>query len=458
MSFRVVAGISIAYTFVTTLHPPSSTELTVQIRLLELLNHIDEAIEDEDHSRALQLIINNWYELPDAAPLRERTAMVLATVGRKREAVEVYSLAARHYANAGFPTRALAAIKQMQNLNPASTQLMDHFTTLYSVRSPFLERQLEQPNIPEPAGDPELDVVDDAGEDELFEEAIELATDAGGTAERPGSLPALPLLSRLPPKALRRLLDFLEYEIYPESQPVISPDEDQEDRDLFWAVSSDLQVRDDDERYLIPAGTLLGLSAFRSQPHPATHTVISQKGSECLRLSRDNVEALTEEFADLPNRLATLYRHALTQKLFQRHPMFAELDDEAIEDFPSHLIGLRLDDQTSLLTQGKVSPGLYILLDGRAEVVRQGDRLEISIDTLSPGDMIGEVGLIEPRPTIASAITEGPTHVLFCPRDAFLEFAHHHPSVGRIAERRAQQRIEQIQEAIDGGDLADTDG
>ena len=425
----------------------------MQIRLLDLLNHIDEAIEEENHSRALQLILANWYNLPDAAPLRERTAMLLATVGRKREAVEVYRRVARHYANAGFPTRALAAIKQMQGLNPSSTQLLDHFTTLYSVRSPFLERGREQSNIPEPAGAPELDVSDSVEADELFSEALELATDPDGTAERPGSLPALPLLSLLPPKALRRVLDFLEYEIYAESQPVVSPDDPIEERDLFWTVSSDLIVRDDQEKFLIPAGTLIGVSAFRSQPKQAANTVISQKGSECLRLSREAVEALTEEFPDLPNRLATLYRHALTERLFQRHPMFADLDEEAIEEFPSSLVGLKLDSGTTLLKQGKITPGLYIILDGTAEVLRQSDRGDVSIEMLEPGDMLGEVGLVEPRPTIATAVIRDAGHVLFCPRDEFWEFAQQWPSLADFADRRAERRVEEVQAALAKGDL-----
>ncbi len=429
------------------------TELTVQTRLLELLNAIDEAVEQEDHSRALQLILNNWYNLPDPAPLRERTAMLLATVGRKREAVEVYSRVARHYANAGFPTRSLAAIKQMQSLNPSSTQLLDHFTTLYSVRSPFLERDLQQPTIPNLAAPPELELSQTEDTDELFSQAVERATDPEGTAERPGSLPALPLMSLLPPKALRRLLDFVEYEIYAEVQPVITAEDRPKDRDLFWAVSSDLIAHDDDEQFIIPAGTLLGVSAFRAQPAPPKYRVTSQKGSECLRLSRTAVEELTQQFGDLPNRLATLYRHALTKRLFERHPMFAELDEQAIEKLPTRLTGLRLDSETIFIKQNKVSPGLYILLDGSADVVRQAEGTEVTIETLQPGDMIGEIGLVEPRPTVATAITNTACHLLFCPRDDFVEFAARHPSMQTFAENRARQRIEFINEKLSDSDL-----
>lgn len=427
----------------------------VQTRLIDLLNLIDETIENEEYPRGLQLILSNWYDLPDPSPLRERTALLLATVGRKREAVEVYSLAARHYANSGFPTRALAAIKQMQNLNPSSTQLLDHFTTLYSVRSPFLERDRTQTDFPHPSGKLRLDVDSDGDVDELFEKALERATDSEGTAERPGALPALPLLSILPPKALRRLLDFLEYEIFAESQPVVNSDKNQ--ADLLWAVSSDLLVTEDDETVRVPAGALLGLSAFGQNTGAPKHTVVSQKGSECLRLNHRSVEALSEEFPDFPNRLATLRRHALTEGLFVRHPMFAELEPEALERLPSRLVGLKIDPGTICVRQGKTSPGLYIILDGKVDIVRTDDDWEITLETLGPGDMMGEVGLVKPRPALATAITTGACHALFFARHDFMAFADHFPSIATYAEAKAKLRVASLEDTISATDLAEVD-
>ena len=411
-----------------------------------LLRRIDDAVEYEDHTGALQLILNNWYDLPDPAPLRERVALLLATEGRKREAVEIYELVARHYANAGFPTRALAAIKQMYALNPSSTQLLDQFTTLYSVRSPFLERGLRQAPIPEPPGSLKLEVNDSTDLDTLFEWAIERARDAEVVADRPGSLPALPLLSLLPPKALRRVLDFLEYEIYAESQPLLG-DQTSED-DLFWAVSSDLVVQQQDEAYRIPAGTLLGLGQFRERKACSDYSVLSKKGSECLRLSRDAFDKLTDEFPDFPNRLAALYRHALTERLFARHPIFADLDEQARLELSSELMGLRLEADTALLQQDKVSPGLYVLLDGSVEVKRQSGSIEIALDTLGPGEIIGEVGLVDPRPAIVTAATAEPVHLLFFSREDFADFSRRHPVVAQRVQQRADRRIEEVRKTV----------
>lgn len=427
----------------------------VQTRLLDLLNLIDEAIEDEDYRRALLLIEANWFNLPDPSPLRERTALVLATVGRKREAVEVYSLAARHYANSGFPTRSLAAIKQMQNLNPSSTQLLDHFTTLYSVRSPFLERGKDQADFPQPTSEILSEVSTKRELDVLFSEAVERAIDPQGTTERPEALPALPLLSLLPPKALRRLLDFLEYEIFAQPQPVI--DVDEEESDLFWAVSSDLLVSNEEEKFRIPPGSLLGLSSYGQNSLSPTHRVVSQKGSELLRLSRRGVNALAEEFPDFPNRLATLRRHALTEGIIERHPIFAGLDKEARAELPTHLVGLKLEAGTICIRQGKVSPGLYILLDGSVDVIRKDDDWEITLETLRAGAMVGEVGLVDPRPAIATTVTTKACHMLFFGRKEFTAFSEKYSSLAAYAQKRAAERLRTLDETLSATDLVEVD-
>ncbi len=418
----------------------------MQTDLIELLQRIDEALERDEPRRALRLILKNWNNLADPAPLREKTALTFATAGKKRQAAEIYDLVARHYANAGYPTRSLAAIKQMQNLNPSSTQLLDHFTTLYSVRSPFLERELALQDFPKPADELQLDVDDDGADDDVFSAAFDRATDAQNTAERPGSLPALPLLSLLPPKALRRLLDVIEYEIYAQTQPLVGPDVDSDA--LFWAVSSDLKVTDDGDSVRVPAGTLLGLNNFGSRPAAPTHTVVCGPGSEALRLRREDIDELTDEFPDFPNRLATLYRHGLTEGVFDHHPMFDSVADDRLEQLASRLTGLRLQDPTVLVRQDKVSPGLYIILDGTVDVMRHQRGEDITIETLEPGDMVGEIGLINPRPALSTAVTSGPAHVLFYERDRFIEFADNHPSVADVAEQRARDRTNRIKDAL----------
>lgn len=426
------------------------------VRLLDLLNKIDDAIENEQADTALSLILTNWDHLNDPAPLRERTALLLATLGRNREALQVYTMAARHYSNAGYPTRALAAIKQMQNLNPAPTQLLDHFTTLYSVRSPFLEKGRRLHEFPAPEAELTL-AVDDASSDldDLLTKVLQRALSTEGIAERPQALPPLTLLSLLPPKALRRLLDLLDYEIFAEAQEVIGPTPTR--GDLFWSVSSDLLVTDGDDTFRIPPGAMLGLSAFGHDEIPNRHTVVGQKGSECLRLSRSSFQILSEEFPDFPNRLATLRRHALTEGIFHRHPIFKNLHDTIRNDLIDQIIGLKLPAGTFCLRQGKVSPGLYILLDGHIDLFSADKDIEVTVDTLRSGQMFGEVGLVKPCPVPISAITTSEVHLLFLARKDFDQLLATHEDIRTFLQERSDEQLAAITETLETLNLAEPD-
>ncbi|RAL21680.1 hypothetical protein DL240_12555 [Lujinxingia litoralis] len=425
----------------------------VQIRLLDLLNTIDDAVESEEHARALQLILNNWYNLPDPSPLRERAALILASLGRNREAVEIYTLAARHYANAGFPTRAIAAIKQMHALNPASTELLDHFATLYSVRSPYLESGRLQASFPQPAGNLTTQVASERDLDELFERVLARAIDPDGTAERPGSLPALPLLSVLPPDTLRRVLDFIDYEIFAESQLVCEPS--QKSSDLVWTVSADLSVNDDQNTYRIPAGTLLGLNAFGEVERAPRHRVVSERGSECLRLPQVAIGKLNDEFPDFLNRLATLRRHALTEALLDRHEFFANLEPEERAQIVGRFTGLTLDAGTHCVRQGRPSPGLFIILDGSVDIVRQDDDWEITVATLGTGEIVGEVGLVASDQATATVICASGGHALFLAREDFELLAGEYPPIALYTARLARERLDAIQSTLSAQDLAE---
>lgn len=427
----------------------------MQNKLLDLLNVIDDAIERSEFPLALQLVLTNWYNLPDPAMLRERVAVMLASVGRNREAMEILESVAIHYANAGYPTRSLAAIKQLQALGPEVSSLLDHFAGLYNIRSPHIHSDRLQQDFPQPAGNVSLSVsVSQTDQEVLLDRAVDRALDREGVAENPNLLPALPLLSLLPSETLRRILDHLEYELFAEAQPVQSAGEHQSE--LVWTVSSDLLIESSPEQtFRLPAGALLGLNAFGQSATPSTQTVMSRKGSELLRLRTDAIAILSEEFADFQNRLATLRRHALTEGLLCRHPAFEGLNDADRVDVAQHFTGLRVSKGEHLIWQDAPSPGLFIILDGTVDIIRKDDDWEITIASLSAGEVFGEVGLVSDKPAIASVATTSPGHLLFISRANFEEIVQRHPSLARYAVQLAGERIADVEQTLSARDLAE---
>jgi CRP-like cAMP-binding protein len=404
-------------------------------------------------ARALRLLLSNFGKFSESGPLRERVALALASRGRKREAVQIYEMVARHYANAGYPTYALASIKQMQSLQPDSTELLDHFSSLYNIRSPHLRHDHRAPELPGPSSALDMSAKEPAvGEADLFELAADRALQRRGLSSQPADLPPLPLLSLLPAEALRRVVELLDYEIFAEGQAVMERDEQR--ADLIWTVSPTLTIREP-ELQRLPSGCLLGLSGHGHDASRAEVKVFSTRGADILRLSARAMTQLSEEFADFSNRLSTLRRHALTERMMCRHELFTELTIEARAELMERFVGLHLERNERIILQNHPSPGLYIVLEGKVDIMRSDDSVEVQLATLQPGDICGEIGLVSDSPAVASAVMATQGILLFLSREEFSDAAQRHSELARYAVKIARARLEETSSSLSSADLAE---
>jgi CRP-like cAMP-binding protein len=425
-------------------------------QVFKFFRRIDEAIEQGQLARALRLILTNFGKFPEPGPLRERVALALASRGRKKEAVQIYELVARHYANAGYPAQSLACIKQMQSLHPDITALLDHFSALYNVRSPYFGADPHPNELPDPNATLDMSAREPAvGEADLFELACERALQKRGVAAQPANLPQLPLLSLLPAEALRNVIDHIDYEIFAEGQTLIKVGE--VIQDLIWTVSPTLSIRTDREALRIPCGALVGLSGMGKDATPSEVRVVSSRGAEILRLPARAIDALGEDFVDFHNRISTLRRHALTERLMCSHALFVDLVPEERAALMERFVGLHVERGERLLRQNEPSPGLYILLEGQLDILRADESIEIMLARLVPGDICGEIGLVSDNPAVASAVMTTSGILLFLSRDEFNAAAQRHPALARYAVQVAQQRMKEVHTTLSDDDLAEVE-
>ena len=341
----------------------------------------------------------------------------------------------------------------MHALRPDSTQLLDHFATLYNIKSPYLDRSQRSAELP--SASEELDLSGrepQLGEDELVELAYERASEKKGLVDEPGPLPPVPLLSLLPKDALRRVIDYIEYEVFVEAQRMIKAGSKQ--NELVWTVTSDFTV-DQDTAYRLPSGSLLGLNAFGQSATPSSINVFSRKSSELLRLPEAAIRELDHELGDFRNRLSTLRRHALTEGLLERHPMFTDLEDGERTELMDEFTGLRVNEDEILVAQERPSPGLFLILEGEVDIIRNDDDWEITIDTLGAGDVFGEVGVVSERPAMAGYVTSTPGHLLFVPSEDFGDLAGRFPGLAKFAVNLANRRVEDVESTLSAQDLAE---
>ena len=422
-------------------------------KLSQLMFAINDALRHSDHARALRLILTNFAHVKDSAPLRERVALILAEKGRKKEAVAIFELVGKHYANAGYPTRAIAVAKQMHSLKPDTTNLLDHIATLYNIRSPFLAPEMTRVDMKQP------DHVDLSGNeprigvDDLLELATERSLERKGLTAQPDKLPALPLMSLLPQDTFRAVLDHIQYELFDEVQPILEKGKKVDD--LVWTASDDLVLEEGDRALLLPRGALVGLSSFGQSGRPAEVDVFTQPGSEVIKLGAERIRTISTDVADFPSRLATLRRHSMTERLIERHEMFRDLSDaervEVIETFT----GMRVAKGEVIIRQNTPSPGLFIILDGEVDINRQDEDWEITIATLRAGDVFGEMGLVADKPAVAGCVMTTPGHLLHLPRTDFHALAAKFPTVRRYTAQLADSRKNEA--VLSANDLAEVE-
>lgn len=423
--------------------------------IVQLFTKIDAAIDQGEPERALRLIWANFEHLQDPAPLRERTARVLAADGREEAAVELYENVGLHYANSGQPARAVAVAKRIADLGRDNAGIVDRFVALYNKKSPFLNPSSGHGTFKAPTEDliTEADAAE-APDEGLAEAAAERALETGYVAEEPSEhLPPLPLLSQLTTEQLETVIEALAYRTFSDLVPVVEADTS--GGELIWTVSSDLTIGEQDPDYRLVPGTLLGLNAYGQSPAPTEHAVYARSGSEILSLSADSVRGLIEQMPTLRDRLVELGRDSFLEGLLERHALFGAVADGGRASLMDQFEGLEISSGTRLISQDTKSPGLFLILDGEVDIIREDEDWEITIETLGPGEVFGEVGLVSDQPTQANVEMTKAGHLLHLPSRDFDAVAADYPGIAKYAVNLAQERMDDLETTLSASDLAE---
>jgi CRP-like cAMP-binding protein len=131
-----------------------------------------------------------------------------------------------------------------------------------------------------------------------------------------------------------------------------------------------------------------------------------------------------------PTGLATI------ETLYFLHvaPFFAELDPEDLHELAQFAIEQTVEPPAALCEAGDTgSDALFVLVSGRAVVTRPGDgAVERSIATLGPGDLVGELSVLDGSPRSATVRPQGgPLRVLRIPGPSLRSALLHRPQVAQ---------------------------
>jgi CRP/FNR family cyclic AMP-dependent transcriptional regulator len=117
-------------------------------------------------------------------------------------------------------------------------------------------------------------------------------------------------------------------------------------------------------------------------------------------------------------------------ELLARTGLFGELDEAARRRLSEVAIDRTYKKGQLIFYQGDLGESLFIVAEGTVKVfVTSEDGDEMVLVTLGPGDIFGELAVIDGGPRSASAETLEPTKLLALTRNTLLQVMTEHPSI-----------------------------
>ena len=143
------------------------------------------------------------------------------------------------------------------------------------------------------------------------------------------------------------------------------------------------------------------------------------------------------------------------ERIYRAVPLFADLDEEELDQILSISRLFRVDPNTALVVEGESGTGMYVLVNGSAQVtVKGGDERETILAVLSRGDVIGELNLIDTAPHSATVTCLEASTLFHMDTRAFNTLrAEHSQAAYKVLRATAPiicERLRQINERIAG--------
>jgi CRP/FNR family transcriptional regulator len=125
----------------------------------------------------------------------------------------------------------------------------------------------------------------------------------------------------------------------------------------------------------------------------------------------------------------------------RRVTLFSALGQDEVKRFVDAATVTEHPAGEALTEQGALGHRFHLLLEGAAEVERDGRRL----GSVGPGDFVGELGLLGGGPSTATVQCTEPTTCLTLRREVFWEVLEAEPSIAlRILEVVSRRLVRQL--------------
>lgn len=134
-------------------------------------------------------------------------------------------------------------------------------------------------------------------------------------------------------------------------------------------------------------------------------------------------------------------RRVERRRLLANVSLFSSLGEQELDELLKATSTRHLDEGEILFRKGDPGRQLYGVVEGRLKIYSAGvDGKEVIFGLSDPGDVTGEIALLDSEPRSATVVALKPTELLTLDRRDFLPFLERHPKVAiRLAELLAER-------------------
>jgi CRP-like cAMP-binding protein len=130
----------------------------------------------------------------------------------------------------------------------------------------------------------------------------------------------------------------------------------------------------------------------------------------------------------------------MDESSLQSIALFDSLSSAERREIAQHADEIDLPEGTELVRQGEFAYEFFVLEDGSADVIRDGE----PIAQLGAGDFLGEMGIVSQAVRNATVVTTSPAHAIVMTEQAFRSMARNNPAVASRITAAVEERCRQL--------------
>lgn len=108
-----------------------------------------------------------------------------------------------------------------------------------------------------------------------------------------------------------------------------------------------------------------------------------------------------------------------TAEILRGLPYFSDLPDELLESVCDASEQLDVDTGVEIITEGTHSEEMYVVVEGEMVVTKNSAGKVVELGRIGPGNVVGEIALLDDAPRTATVSSTKPSHVIRIPVSAF---------------------------------------